>query len=207
MSAKNLRDKAWNNLRTNYWYMLLGLIIVSAILGITSGIAIIVMGTLAVGLNYYFINGITKSNPDLMEIFEPFKERFLETMIMGIVRNIFVFLWTLLFVIPGIVKTYSYFLAEYIMVFDKEISGMDAITKSRELMNGNKGRLFYLHLTFIGWFILCILTFGIGFIFIAPYVKMAEVEFALEVLKDSGYTVNVDGSEEILYEDEVIFEE
>ena len=212
MRAKDYRNKAWNNLRDNYWMMLLGMIVVAVILGVLPALSILLIGTLTVGLNIYFINGTKKKDPDLMDIFDPFKDRFVETLVMGIIKNIFIFLWTLLFIIPGIIKSYSYFMTEYIMVYNKEISGLDAITESRRLMNGKKFRLFSLHFSFIGWWLLVIITFGIGLIFLMPYIKMAEAEFALEILRENGLIPEEDEEDfeidleiKTLYDDEETF--
>ncbi len=183
MQAKDMRNNAWNKLKGKYWMLFLGSLLVNLVLGAANMLSLVLIGPATVGLNFYYINANRGKEPQLEDIIDPFKDRFVETMIAGLLKNVFIFLWTLLFIIPGLVKTYSYFLTEYLMVFDKDIKGQDAITKSTVLMHGHKGRLFYLHLTFIGWFILGILTFGIGLIFILPYVKMAEVEFALDLLK------------------------
>ena len=82
---------------------------------------------------------------------------------------VFTFLWSLLFVIPGIVKGYSYALTPYILIDDPQISIRDAVRKSQRMMSGQKFNLFYLQLSFIGWWILSILTGGIGFLWLTPY--------------------------------------
>ena len=82
---------------------------------------------------------------------------------------VFTFLWSLLFVIPGIVKGYSYALTPYILIDDPQISIRDAVRKSQRMMSGQKFNLFYLQLSFIGWWILSILTGGIGFLWLIPY--------------------------------------
>ena len=81
-----------------------------------------------------------------------------------------IFLWTLLLIIPGIIKTFAYSLTPYILKDNPELSCLQAIERSRLMMKGNKWRLFVLILSFIGWFLLGILSLGIGFFWIAPYV-------------------------------------
>lgn len=81
-----------------------------------------------------------------------------------------IFLWSLLLVIPGIIKTLAYSLTPYILKDNPELSCLQAIERSRLMMKGNKWRLFVLYLSFIGWFLLGLLTFGIGYLWIAPYV-------------------------------------
>lgn len=90
-------------------------------------------------------------------------------------------LWTLLFLIPGIVKSYSYSQAVYIIIdyADQgiEMTPNEAITLSRELMDGHKFELFALDVSFIGWLFLSIITFGIGSIWFAPYLRATKAEF------------------------------
>lgn len=185
MQAREYRKRAWESLRNNYWMMLVGIIVVSAIVAFANVVSIVIVGTLMVGLNIYFINANAGKEADVIDIFEPFKDQFTNTLVTYIIKHVFLILWSFLFVIPGIVKSYSYFLVEYLLVYDKELKGQDAITKSRELMDGNKGRLFLIHLSFIGWIILGVLTLGIGLIFLTPYIKMTEVQFALDLLKEA----------------------
>ena len=91
--------------------------------------------------------------------------------------NVFLFLWTLLLVIPGIIKAFSYAMTPFIISEHPEMSANDAIDESRRIMAGHKFDLFYLFLSFIGWFLLGLLSLGIGFFWIIPYVQAAEVAF------------------------------
>lgn len=98
-----------------------------------------------------------------------------------IVMSIFITLWSLLLFIPGIIASYSYAMAPYLMAENPDIGIMEAINRSKELMSGNKWRLFCLHLSFIGWAFLCIFTCGIGYLFLSPYQMLAEVAFYREI--------------------------
>jgi uncharacterized membrane protein len=99
--------------------------------------------------------------------------------------NFFAFLWALLFVIPGIVKYYAYSMAVYLAIKEPDIKGTDAITKSRKLMDGNKGDLFMLDLSYIGWYFLSILTFGILLLWVVPRHMTARTIFFNEVYKET----------------------
>ena len=90
-------------------------------------------------------------------------------------------LWTLLFIIPGIIKSYEYSIIPYILADDPEISSKDAFKKAKQMMKGNKWRLFKLEFSFIGWFVLCVLTLGIGTFFLIPYINAANAEFYVEL--------------------------
>lgn len=92
-----------------------------------------------------------------------------------------VFLWSLLFIIPGIIKAYSYAMTPFILVEHPEISVSEAIQQSRMMMKGHKFDLFYLQLTFIGWAILCLFTLGIGYFWLAPYIQTAYAAFYYDI--------------------------
>ena len=94
---------------------------------------------------------------------------------------ILIVLWTLLFIIPGIIKTYSYAMTPYILHENPELSASEAIHRSRMMMKGHKFDLFWLQLSFIGWFFLCLLTTGIGFLWLQPYYYTAQAAFYEEV--------------------------
>ena len=94
-----------------------------------------------------------------------------------LLMQVFVFLWSLLLVIPGIVKSYSYALTPYILIDDPQISVREAIRKSQRMMSGQKFNLFYLQLSFIGWFLLSCITGGIGFLWLCPYYMTSQAVF------------------------------
>ena len=94
---------------------------------------------------------------------------------------LFISLWSLLFIIPGLIKTFSYALTPYILKDYPELSANQAINLSRKMMKGHKLDLFCLGLTFIGWVILSILTFGIGVLWLVPYMTSATSVFYLDV--------------------------
>lgn len=103
---------------------------------------------------------------------------------------IFTFLWTLLLIIPGIVKSYSYSQSYYLMYDAIEKNGerpgfLDTITASRKLMDGHKMELFVLDLSFLPWHILCWFTLGIGYLWLMPYITMTKAAFYENLLENS----------------------
>ncbi len=96
---------------------------------------------------------------------------------MQFLRGLYVFLWTLLLVVPGIIASFSYAMTPYIMAEHPEYGANEAIGLSKELMRGNKWRFFYLEFSFIGWLLLSGLTLGIGFLWLIPYVEAANAAF------------------------------
>lgn len=94
-----------------------------------------------------------------------------------ILKTVYIFLWTLLLIIPGFIKYYSYALTEYILHDNKEISGNQAIEASMAMMQGKKGKLFLLDLSFASWYLLGILTLGIGCFWVFSYHYTARAAF------------------------------
>ena len=105
-----------------------------------------------------------------------------------VLMTILIFLWSLLLVIPGIIKSFSYSMTPFILDEFPELSPSEAIHRSRMMMKGHKFDLFWLYLSFIGWGILCLFTFGIGFLWLVPYMQTAEAAFYEEVKAD--YEIN-----------------
>ena len=146
-----------------------------------SGIAgLLLNGAFTIGTAAFFLHLADKNNPNIRDIFSRFKP-YGNTVLMNLLTTLFTVLWSLLFIIPGIVAGYSYSLTPYILAEHPEMPAMDAIKMSKNMMKGNKGKLFMLDLSFIGWFFLCILSCGIGFIFLSPYWAAARAEFFNEV--------------------------
>ncbi len=97
-----------------------------------------------------------------------------------------IFLWSLLLFIPGIVKSFGYAMTPYILVEHPEMRAIDAIHKSDAMMKGHKFDLFYLGLSFIGWGILCLFTFGLGFIWLMPYMYTTFAAFYEDLKAECG---------------------
>jgi uncharacterized membrane protein len=101
---------------------------------------------------------------------------------------LFTFLWSLLFIIPGIVKCFSYSMTPFILEEHPELGANEAIDHSRAMMKGHKFDLFWLILSFIGWGFLCLFTFGIGYLWLVPYMDTSISAFYEDVKAD--YEVN-----------------
>ena len=127
--------------------------------------------------NLHLIDGETASLSDLLSRFHRLPDGFL----MELLRGLYLLLWGLLFIIPAIIKSYSYAMTPYILSENPQMSANDAITASRRLMDGNKWRLFCMGFSFIGWDILCGFTMGIGYLFLNPYRAAATAAFYREI--------------------------
>ena len=95
--------------------------------------------------------------------------------------GVFVFLWILLLIIPGIIKAFAYALVPYILVDKPELSANEAINLSKAMMKGHKFDFFWLSLSFLGWILLAILTVGIGFFWLLPYMYTTYAAFYQDV--------------------------
>lgn len=125
---------------------------------------LLLLGVIEFGVCAFMLTLTRNKNSEFGKLLSGF-DRFGDACLTGILKYVYTFLWGLLFVIPGYVKNYSYSMTMYIMQDHPELSGNEAITKSREMMNGHKFDLFVLDLTFLGWYILGAMTFGILLIF------------------------------------------
>ena len=102
---------------------------------------------------------------------------FRRTFIFHLISTIFIVLWSILLIVPGIIAAIRYSMGYYIMAENHEIEPMEALRQSSELMEGNKMDFFRLVLSFWGWFLLSIFTMGIGFLYLVPYFQMSQLNF------------------------------
>lgn len=164
--------------------ILLGILGVSLLISLA--INVFVRNPLLVGVNRFFKEN-AEEPATIKEIVYSFsKGRYLKTVGALVLVNIFVSLWSLLLVIPGIIKMYEYYMVGYILADDPDMGVMDALRKSREMMKGHKWNTFVLNLSFIGWKLLGLITGGIVAIFyVNPYVEATDAELYL-TLKNKG---------------------
>ncbi len=116
---------------------------------------------------------------EITDMFEGFKD-FADSLVLYLLRMIFIALWALLLIIPGIIKSYAYSMAFYIRM-DKKLGANECITESRRIMDGHKWELFCLEISYIGWMILCVLTLGILSLWVMPRYNQAHYEFYLHI--------------------------
>ena len=135
---------------------------------------------IGVGYAKFNLNLVDKKNAAFETLFEYFSH-WKTTTIARLLRALYVFLWSLLFIIPGIVAGFSYAMTDYILAEDPELTADEAISQSKSIMMGNKWRFFCLQFSFIGWDILATLAFGIGHLWLTPYKQAAYAAFYREV--------------------------
>lgn len=170
MQARNALQNNWGSA-----------VLVSFLCGIM-GIVFVLTGPVSTGQCKCYLDRIRNRGPvnplNIENLLVYFDGRFFGgTFLLWLLQGLYLFLWALLLWIPAFIKAYSYSMSHYIMVDNPYMSANECIEESRRMMNGHKGSLFMLHLSFIGWMFLCIFTFGIGALFLIPYMEMSNAAF------------------------------
>lgn len=134
------------------------------------------------GLTVMFLSVIRGHKPEYTTLLDGYKGENLGR-VWGtiLLQMLYTMLWTLLFIVPGIIKSYSYAMVPYVLRDNTELKFNAAIERSMAMMQGHKMQLFLLQLSFIGWIILSILTLGIGYFFLLPYMQTAIAAFYEDV--------------------------
>lgn len=154
------------------------------ILTITIGYA------LKVGQSRFFLRGFN-DDVTINNLFSVFnKEEYFSVVKTMFIRDLYNVLWFFVFIIPGIIKAYEYSMVKYILSEQPNLSPNEAITMSREMTKGHKWDMFVLDLSFIGWNLLASLLFGIGFIFLQPYIEATQARL-YNVLSHNDFDDNI----------------
>lgn len=151
---------------------------------VASLIALFISSLLSLGATSYYLKLSRNKTVGFSELFSK-TNLWITCLVMMIMTSIFVSLWTLLLIIPGIIASYRYRLAPYVIVDDPKIGGLEAITRSKQLMQGHKMELFVLDLSFIGWNLLAVCTFGLLYFWLSPYMSTTYANFYNNLAKKS----------------------
>ena len=175
---------------SKWMWALLMLLIVSAAISMASGItcgiaALVVAGPLEYGCIRVYLRVVRgeDEHAEIKHLWAGFKGKIGQTFVVELLQFIYIFLWSLLLIIPGIIKSYAYSATMY-LVHEKDLSGNEAITASRKLMKGRKWKLFCLDLSFIGWYIVGLLCLGVGVLWVDTYRQMARTLFFEDAMKE-----------------------
>jgi uncharacterized membrane protein len=175
LSRKQLKDNWGNPILASLIYFVI-VCVGGAIPHVGILISIAIAGPMLLGFTHYFVKYKRNEAPKLEDVFKGFNN-YVSALVLHILIGIFVLLWTLLLIVPGIIAIYKYSMAIYILNDNPDIGAKAAIDKSKEMMEGHKQRLMFLDFSFFGWFLLCLLTLGIGFLWYTPYCKLTRVHF------------------------------
>lgn len=178
-----LEIRTWlNNLPFDVVDVIKGILVVGIIIIIISIlVGIFVFTPLEVGCRRWFVKNRT-ANPDFSELAHVFSNGYLNTVKIMFLKNLYIFGWTLLFIIPGIIKSYEYMMVPYLLAENPKMSSSEAFARSKSMMNGNKWNAFVLSLSFFGWELLSIFTCGIvGIFWVNPYRYCTDTELYVEL--------------------------
>lgn len=174
-ARESLKGKWGVAAATVFVYMLISVVIqIIPYIGIIA--SLVITGPLALGITIFYFSIARNQDTKLELLFKGF-DQFGTALGAYILMCLFIFLWMLLLIIPGIIAAISYAMTFYIIADDRSIGVMDAIRKSKKMMDGYKWKFFCLGCRFIGWALLCILTLGIGFFWLSPYAGVSMVKF------------------------------
>ncbi len=193
---KEIKALAKSQIKGNILMLLLTGIVYGVASNIVHAIPIIgtfaaIIFTPAVSLAYIGIYlGLTSGceRVNIGDLFSNFRNTWISFKLVFF-TGLFTYLWTLLFIIPGIIKSYAYMMASYIIIENPEMGALDAITLSRRMMKGHKFEAFILDLSFIPWILLSVVTFGIAFIYVGPYMSATRANYYNRI-KEAYYAGN-----------------
>ena len=143
-------------------------------------VSFVLSGPLTYGLMLFF-RRLREQTANIKDLFDGFS-RFKDTFLLHLLTTLLIVLWSLLLIVPGIIAAIRYTMAYLIMTENPDMTASECITASKMMMEGRKMDFFSFALSFIGWFLLGIVTFGLGFLYLIPYYNAAKVEF-YETLK------------------------
>lgn len=145
-------------------------------------ITLVVSCLIGLGYTSYFLKVSRGETPTFKELFSK-TNLFVPFFLLSLLMGIFVTLWSLLLIVPGIIAGLSYSQASKIMLDNEKMDAMECLRKSKELMKGHKWEFFKLELSFIGWMLLGLLTCGILYFWLTPYMTVTECNYYNELIK------------------------
>lgn len=175
MARESLQGKWGLAIGTNVLYILAA-IAIQAVPKIGTFISLIISGPLALGLTIFSLSISRNQDAKTEQLFQGFN-KFGTAAGAYLLTILFSLLWGILLIVPGIIAAISYSMTFFILADDDSISAMDAIDKSKKMMDGYKWKYFRLGLVFFGLALLCILTLGIGFLWLLPYIQVSNAKF------------------------------
>jgi uncharacterized membrane protein len=178
--ARAYRHEAWKKLSGNWTTAVVSYLIVSVLMSVASYVlvgSLLFGGVLSIGMNIVLLGISRNGSSNFENLFDGFRNGLGNNIVASILVQVFTFLWSLLFVIPGIIATYRYAMTPFIMAEHPEMTASEAIWASKQMMIGHKWELFCLDFSFFGWNLLCGLTMNLGNLFLNPYTNAAHAAF------------------------------
>ena len=172
-----------SNGAAEFWTVFAGIATYIAIFAIITGITLFILGSIVeVGYMKFNLDLVDRQKEAEIGTLFGYFQFWKSAACARLLKGVYVLLWSLLFIIPGIIAGYSYAMTSYILAENPELTASEAIERSKQMMSGNRWRLFCMQISFIGWDILsALLTFGIGGLWITPYKQAATAAFYREI--------------------------
>ncbi len=139
----------------------------------------LIAGPLYLGFTVLFLS-VIRSRGEVGQLFSGFQQ-FGRATGTYLLMMLFILLWMLLLIVPGIIMSYAYMMTFYVLADDPSVGPMEALRRSKEMMRGHKWTLFCLYFRFLGWALLCLLTCGVGYLWLMPYMQAATAHFYEDV--------------------------
>ncbi len=171
MTRQQLKSMSKAQMKPHFWMLVLICVIHSLLSGVP-----LIGPALTLGLCTVFLNITYGKTADINDLFAGFQS-FGRALWLNILITVFTYLWSMLFVIPGIVKGLSYSMANFVLADNPNLTAREALNESKRIMNGHKMELFILELSFLGWYFLASFTFGISLIYSIPYQNTVMANF------------------------------
>lgn len=186
MLLKNttLMQSARESLDGKWGIAILGFLLYNIILSFASYISLIIAGPFALGISLFALNLSRGKEVKIEQIFKGFNH-FLNCLLAYLLMVVYVLLWSLLLIVPGIIKALSFSMVFFILADNPELNYNEALEESEKIMDGHKWQLFKLNIRFFLWGLLCILTLGIGFLWLVPYIYVTYAKFYDELTTDT----------------------
>ena len=184
MSRKELKAKAKEQIKGNIGILFVIMLIIGAVSAVANVIpvagsiaaAIVLIPAFSIATVIIYLKLTNGVKPEISELFQHFN-KFWASFKVTFFVGLFTMLWSLLLYIPGIIKGLSYSMSMYILAENPDMPALEAIDRSKKMMNGHKMELFVLMLSFIGWYLLCMITFGIASIYVVPLMSATMANF------------------------------
>lgn len=188
-SPSEYKNAALEILNNNNWGEAIGVTVVGAIISGAASLipfgGLIIGGPIALGLTLYYLNLSRGAFKEFNQLFSGFNN-FGNALLAYFLMILIVVLGIILLIVPGIIAALALSQTFYVMNDNPGISATDAMSKSHEMMKGHRMDLFILYLSFIGWALLCVLTLGLGFIVLGPYITTSATLFYNDLANHKG---------------------
>jgi uncharacterized membrane protein len=139
-------------------------------------VSILITGAMSIGLARFALSLARKTGPKVSDVFTGF-DKFAIGLGAYLLQMVFIVLWSLLLIVPGVIAALSYAMTYYIIAEEASVGPLEAIAKSKTMMRGHKWQLFCLGFRFVGWALLCVLSLGVGFLWLFPYMIVSMAHF------------------------------